>query len=312
MKKWKWGILCILPLLFLSCQNAANNDTSSTSTAAAPAPTVSTPTTYSVRFITENATKIYETVSVQGPEYKLALVPAPPAKTGYQFAGWFTEPQGKGTKVIVLMNVKANFDAYDHWSEYLYTIQFDSGTADVAAEPKTMTAGSPQCNLGALPTEPKKASYIFDGWYTSSTGSGDRITPSTVFTSDTTLYARWNAFARIVSYEADNGSNTLFAQKTVDSPAMTVSVLPSEPSKKGYSFGGWFTLPEGKGTAFTSSTPVNAHITVYAMWVSYSRTVTFNDAGAAVQANPSTMTVSSPATTLGTLPRSSGKNGIHF
>ena len=34
--------------------------------------------------------------------------------------------------------------------------------------------------------------YTFDGWYTEPVG-GSKVTTSTVFTSDTTIYAHWTA-----------------------------------------------------------------------------------------------------------------------
>jgi uncharacterized repeat protein (TIGR02543 family) len=44
------------------------------------------------------------------------------------------------------------------------------------------------------------------------------------------------------------------------------------PTKTGYSFGGWWTKTNGGGTQFTTSTTVNANITVYAKWTSYPST----------------------------------------
>lgn len=50
-------------------------------------------------------------------------------------------------------------------------------------------------------------------------------------------------------------------------PATTVTGLPSNPERDGYTFGGWFTEPDGKGTAFTTDTEVNGNLTVYAYWI---------------------------------------------
>jgi uncharacterized repeat protein (TIGR02543 family) len=51
--------------------------------------------------------------------------------------------------------------------------------------------------------------------------------------------------------------------------------LPTAPTKTGYTFAGWNTLANGSGTAFTSSTPVVASITVYAQWTINSYTLTY-------------------------------------
>lgn len=44
--------------------------------------------------------------------------------------------------------------------------------------------------LSALPAQPTLEGYTFDGWYTEPVG-GTKISTSTVFTGDTTVYAHW-------------------------------------------------------------------------------------------------------------------------
>jgi len=46
----------------------------------------------------------------------------------------------------------------------------------------------------------------------------------------------------------------------------TVGTLPANPTRSGYTFGGWYTAVSGGGTAFTASTTVTASLTVYAKW----------------------------------------------
>ena len=41
-----------------------------------------------------------------------------------------------------------------------------------------------------LPAQPTLEGYTFDGWYTEPVG-GTKISTSTVFTGDTTVYAHW-------------------------------------------------------------------------------------------------------------------------
>jgi uncharacterized repeat protein (TIGR02543 family) len=56
------------------------------------------------------------------------------------------------------------------------------------------------------------------------------------------------------------------SSKNVIQPAITVGTLPTDPSKTGYRFDGWFTAQNGGGTQFTASTKVTGNITVYAKW----------------------------------------------
>jgi len=86
----------------------------------------------------------------------------------------------------------------------------------------------------------------------------------------------------------------------VTSPATTVGTLPTAPTRSGYIFGGWYTKIAGYGTLFDASTIVTADITVYAKWTSYSYSVSFNHETG--DWFPETVKVTSPATTVDTLP----------
>jgi uncharacterized repeat protein (TIGR02543 family) len=78
----------------------------------------------------------------------------------------------------------------------------------------------------------------------------------------------------------DSQSATVAANPTsitVTSPATTVGTLPTEPTRSGYTFGGWYTSTSGGGTQFTASTTVAADITVYAKWTAISTTFSQDD-----------------------------------
>lgn len=98
--------------------------------------------------------------------------------------------------------------------------------------------------------------------------------------------------------------------KTVTSPATTVVTLPTPPIKTTYYFAGWWTGINGTGTEFTATTAVTGNITVYAYWsTSPVYTVTFDSqGGTAVDARH----VTSPATTVVTLPTAPTKTGYIF
>ena len=72
----------------------------------------------------------------------------------------------------------------------VYNITFDANGGSVA--PVSATTGN-DGKLTSLPTPTHTSPYMtFDGWYTGKTGD-TKVTADTVFTSDTTIYARWNA-----------------------------------------------------------------------------------------------------------------------
>jgi uncharacterized protein (TIGR02145 family)/uncharacterized repeat protein (TIGR02543 family)/prepilin-type N-terminal cleavage/methylation domain-containing protein len=61
------------------------------------------------------------------------------------------------------------------------------------------------------------------------------------------------------------GGSTAPSSITDITSGNTIS-LPTEPTKDGYTFSGWYTQVDGGGTNFTGSTDVTASITVYAGW----------------------------------------------
>ena len=70
-----------------------------------------------------------------------------------------------------------------------------------------------------------------------------------------------------VTFDANSGAftDTSTTQKVWTESGSTVS-FPANPTRSGYTFTGWNTQADGRGTAFTSATVVNSDLTVYAQW----------------------------------------------
>lgn len=64
-----------------------------------------------------------------------------------------------------------------------------------------------------------------------------------------------------VMFDTGEGGQTLPSQQVTDGRTFT----PPTPSRSGYSFAGWYTDSSYR-TPFTSSTPVNSNLTLYAKW----------------------------------------------
>jgi uncharacterized protein (TIGR02145 family)/uncharacterized repeat protein (TIGR02543 family) len=273
--------------------------------------------TYTVTFDGQGATVQANPTSiiVIPPATTVGTLPTAPVKTGYTFGGWYTTINGGGTEFTASTVVTVSITVYAKWSTApIYTVTFDGQDATVQPNPANMTVTSPATTVGTLPTAPGKTGYFFSGWYTAINGGGTEFTASTVVTTNITVYAKWTTVPTyIVTF--DGQSATVQADPaniTVTSPATTVGTLPIAPAKTGYIFGGWYTAINGGGTAFTASTVVTTNITVYAKWNSYTYTVTFDDQSATVPVNPTSKTVASPATTVGTLPTAPTKTGYTF
>lgn len=61
-------------------------------------------------------------------------------------------------------------------------------------------------------------------------------------------------------------NSSLYTSKTVTSGSTLGSNWPKNPTRSGYSFGGWFTGQNGAGTQYTSTTIITADVDLYAKW----------------------------------------------
>lgn len=138
-------------------------------------------------------------------------------------------------------NAKTAYDrakaAADAWNDAMFTVSFDTGGgSDVKAQ--TVRRGG----TASRPSDPTRAGFLFDGWY-----KGDsKYDFSTPVNADTTLTAHWKADTTepkffTVSFEPGNGQpnwgDCIGAGLTVP--------RPSDPTRSGYVFDGWYTTKSG-------------------------------------------------------------------
>ena len=113
--------------------------------------------------------------------------------------------------------------------------------------------------------------HTFTGWWTAPEGGTKLVSPIVVMSS-ATYYAQWTLNSYTVTFEPGNGEG---ATSTTADYQSTISA-PSQPSRPGYAFGGWFTSASG-GTAVTFPYTVTGDATLYAQWISTSVTLTIDD-----------------------------------
>ena len=93
-----------------------------------------------------------------------------------------------------------------------YGVTFDANGGSVSpASAITGTDG----RLSDLPTPTRSGSYSFDGWYTAVSG-GEKVTTSTVFTENSTIYAHWTRTGGGSSGGSHSGGSTSYAITVAD------------------------------------------------------------------------------------------------
>ena len=143
-----------------------------------------------------------------------------------------------------------------------YTVTFDSkGGSKVNSVTVEENASV------SKPSDPTKDGYIFDGWYLDEALT-NKMDFSTKINSNTNLYAKW----RIVETLPVDTYYTVIFDTNGGSSITSVEVLentkvskPTNPTKEGYKFVGWFT-DVGLTSEMNFDNPITKETTLYAKW----------------------------------------------
>ena len=108
-----------------------------------------------------------------------------PTRTDYDFQGWYSATSG-GTKYTNATQWTSAKTIYAQWKIKTVTVTFNANGGSVSTTSSTIDKGS---KLSSLPT-PTRSNYVFMGWY-DSTSCTNKITTSTTFSANKTIYAHW-------------------------------------------------------------------------------------------------------------------------
>jgi uncharacterized repeat protein (TIGR02543 family) len=195
------------------------------------------------------------------------------AKTGYAFGGWSTSAGGTALTGTTYTPT-ANIELYAVWNGNAYTVIYDANNGDGTMANSAFTYSIPQ-NLRANAFT--RNGYTFAGWATTSTGTvaytdGQSVSNLTNIAGATvTLYAIWKTNTYNINYQdVGNGPFTGIHTNPPTTHTYGTTTNLTTPTKTGFIFSGWFTAPNGSGTALTTlaATGYTADITLYVGWTS--------------------------------------------
>lgn len=182
-------------------------------------PTAPTVTEYTVTFDSQSATTPASPSEKTVPAGStVTSMPSNPVKTGFTFAGWFTETDGGGSPFTESTAVNSNMTVYAKWTTVVvnYTLTYVNTLSNVTGSvPSSVTASANSVvsvagNPGGLKCFPgnPNTSYVFVYWAKepigtapttlygqathASTWRGNVLTGSITLTGNITLYARWD------------------------------------------------------------------------------------------------------------------------
>jgi uncharacterized protein (TIGR02145 family)/uncharacterized repeat protein (TIGR02543 family) len=229
--------------------------------------------TYGVTWYTNGGTPLLPMLSVVNHGGSVAAPPTEAAKAGHVLEGWFRDSALTAPAPLPITAVTADLTLYAKWLP-VYTVTFNpnGGSVDTAYR-VTGTNG----RLASLST-PVRSGYMFDAWYTERTG-GDKITATTVFRANDTVYARWTVAVYLVSFDV-SGCN--FIPPASTSPVDgKLSSLPTPTCGDTRTFDGWYTARMGSGDKVTTSRVYTENTVIYVNWIQHYK-VTFNPNGGMV------------------------------
>lgn len=205
-------------------------------------------------------------------------------KTGYGFNNWNSAADGSGDTYKAGEKIYLNDDLtlLANWKANIYIIAFNKGDEEATGEMSSISA-----TYDKPVTLPKNAFekdlFAFVGWSLTSPEESaevkfiDSQTVENLTTQNgemVTLYAVWSDDYSTISFNTNGGS----AIDDINVANGNKLIAPSNPTKTGYTFGGWCTDAE-TSQAYDFTTAVSESFTLYAKWTPNTYTVHFDGQG---------------------------------
>ena len=158
-------------------------------------------------------------------------------------------------------------DQIDVVDSITYTITFNANEGIGSMEPQIVTRGAKTGLVGNTFT---REGYDFTGWNTQADGKGTSYEDKATVTlaDNMTLYAQWKQRTYKITFvpNARRVAGVMEPQEVVEGTDTPLS--PNIFTRKGYTFVGWNTQSDGKGTDYSDKAMVNLKedLKLYAKW----------------------------------------------
>ena len=231
-------------------------------------PVVVCPYLYQIKFDGNGAAKgkMSEKACAAGQKEKLSKNKF--EKKGYTFAGWNTQPDGKGTfyeENAYVKNLTKKADEvvtlYAQWKAAQYQITYNlNGGKNNKKNPKTYKITSKTIKL----SNPSKKGYVFKGWYCDKKCTKKVTAIKKGSTGKVTLYAKWAKEKYTITYKLNGGKNNKKNPKTYTITSKMIKL--AAPTRKGYVFKGWYRDKKCTRKVTSIKKGSTGKITLYAKW----------------------------------------------
>ena len=203
------------------------------------------------------------------PDAALGELPVP-AREGYGFAGWFTEPDGEGTQVTAATLATGDVTYYANWTRNSHEIYFNAGTGFGYSFYFDVEEGRSIAERGIDidPVGPPEG-YVFKGWF--NIDDDAPVDVDAPVTEPAIYYAKWAKELDIGLVKVIDGVADATAYSTESALSGDPMTLPAAPAIDGKTFIGWsVSLDSELMSAGAEFVPDDDTDTLYA---NYERTV---------------------------------------
>lgn len=189
-----------------------------------------------------------------------------PTREGYEFKGYNTKQDGSGDAVTTSYVFSENTTIYAQWEEEVVlhdveiTLDPGTGTLPEGASNK-VTAVDGKLNASELPEAiPAEGSnLVFVGWFTAEE-EGELVTNDTIFTEDSTIYARYQQEV-LITFDAGEGTLPEGQDTMLTTNGRLASLPTPTPNDDEAVFVGWF---KEDGEEVTTETLFEEDAIIYA------------------------------------------------
>ena len=202
-----------------------------------------------------------------------------PTRKGYNFDGWYSDSKFKNKVTSIKKGSTGDKTFYAKWTPIKYSIIYTrNGVASGSTIDQTNLKYGVTYTLRS--NGYKKTGYTFVGWNTKADGTGKSFTNKekvknlkTTDKSSITLYAQWKKKTYTIKYELNGGKNN--KNNPSKYTVTTSSITLKNPTKKGYTFGGWYSDSKFKTKVTSIKKGTTGNKTLYAKWTKTKYTITY-------------------------------------
>ena len=195
-----------------------------------------------------------------------------PTKLGYNFAGWYIDVDRISKIETIIKGSYGDLELFAKWTAIEYTITYvmPDGTINNNATIYTI-----ETDLTTL-TNASVKGYDFIGWFTDENYTTAITTIGGGETGNKAIYGKFNPATYnvwldgneeakcVVSFNL-NGADGNIADQAITPTA--VLKYPTNPTREGYIFGGWYDNEDCEGALYDFTAVVTSDTILYAKWV---------------------------------------------